>query len=142
MTVKEFSKYLFSGAKVKLVNEGVDIFIGRANEVTDCPYAEYDVNAEGIQTLSDNVIRISVSNPMLKIPQEFDSYEVPQKCADRMIRPKIPVHITILGSFTHYFTKEKRYNVRVESTGLFGAEAMEEYRTISEKELHEYLEEE
>lgn len=142
MTVKEFSKYLFSGAKVKLVDGGIDIFIGRANELTDCPYADYDVNVEGIQTLSDNVIRISVANSMLKIPQEFDSYEVPQRCADRMIRPKIPVHITILGSFIHYFTKEKRYSIRIESTGLFDAEAIEEYRTISEKELRQYLEEE
>ena len=121
MTIKELCEYLFSGAKVKLVHEGRDVFIGRANELTDSPYGEYEVNAEGIQTLSDNIIRISITKPQSQaFPQEFDSYEVPRKVSDRFIRDKIPIHVRINNCIQHYYSKEKFYSITIETMGLFG----------------------
>ena len=136
MTVKELRKYLFSGAKVKLIYNLESVFEGYANELPTCAFSEYHVNNDSICTvLSDNIIRIGISKPENEIPKEFDSYEIPARAADRIIRERIPIHITILGKFIHYYTGESRYNIRVESTGLFDNQSVDEYRTISDKEL-------
>lgn len=139
MTVKELRKYLFSGAKVKLIYNLENVFVGYANELPACIFSNYHVNDDSICTiLSDNIIRIGISKPEDEIPKEFDSYEVPMTVRDRMIRDRIPIHITIIGEFTHYYTREKRYTIRVESTGLFNAHAEDEYRTVSENELNDF----
>ena len=64
MTVKELRKYIFSGTDVKLVYKNEKVFCGKANELSDCPYNEYEVCSEGICTaFSDNIIRIIITKP-------------------------------------------------------------------------------
>ena len=142
MTVTELRKYIFSGAQVKLVRDHMTVYEGYANTLPNCGFGNYIVKDDGICTLNnDNVIRIIISSPSPnEIPNEFDSYEVPQKVSDRFIKERIPSHVTVLGSYVHSMTKETRYSIRIEHMGLFGNEAQEEYQVVSEDILRDLYE--
>lgn len=142
MTVKEIRKYIFSGTPVRLVYDHKTMFAGYANELVDCEYRDSPIKADGIclgnlDSGRDIVIILASLKPKISIPKEFNSYEIPEKEKDRMIQPKIPIHVTVLDELVHYISKDRFYNIRVESKGLSNNYPTIKYRCVIEDELGE-----
>jgi hypothetical protein len=136
MTIKELREYFFSGTTVNLCQNGKTVLQCYANELQDCPYADHEINAEGIHTvLHDGIIRINISEPPFNFPREFDS-EIDVVETNTSTTERVPAHVVIIDRLTHHYTWKTMYHIRVEFTGKYDKQqSFIDYRTVSEEDL-------
>ncbi len=70
------------------------------------------------------------------IPNQFEYIETQYWFKDR---PEVPVWVTILDKFTHHYSHEAMYYIRLEKVGCIGG-ALVEYKTINEEDLRDMWE--
>lgn len=71
-----------------------------------------------------------------RIPDQFEFIETQYWFKDR---PEVPVFVTILDKFVHYYSNETMYHIRIERVGCMGS-GLVEYETVDEEHLRRMLE--
>lgn len=78
--------------------------------------------------------RFDTKSSQFNINDQFEYIESQSWFNDR----PVPTCITILDKFTHHYSYETMYYIRIEQIGCYGG-SLVKYNTISEKDLRELL---
>ena len=92
-----------------------------------------------LQKISLHLKGMKKSSENESIPTQFEFVDTLWDFKDH---PKINRFVTILDEFTHHYTKEKMYYIRIEFLykGSLANYSMVEYKTVGEGELKKMIE--